>query len=207
MYMRAYWRDARDPAIVLEEKQNETCLGCEQLQCSRWSGTRKYVCSSGVQKASTDIYEMRRCKKYSDGVNMTLEQSQQIEELLLNWYRWQICQSNAELLAHYYRPEDRTCRGYETRVDQDELTEEAYDWVDDQLAAQIDTVMDDLSHHGTLTAEMRAAISTSMRNKESGHKVWSSPRVLGQHHVYQSAKLALPPMLLSRHLIKSTEAV
>jgi hypothetical protein len=160
-----------------------------------------------MQKASTDVYEMPRCKKYSDGESMTRDQSEQIEELLLNWYRWQICQSNAELLAHYYRPEDRTCRGYETPAGDDELTEEAYDWVDDQLAAQVDTVMDDLSNRGTLTGEMRAAISTSMRNKESGYSVWSSGRAGDQHTTYQAAKERLLPMLLSRQLIKHSEAV
>ncbi|CAE6811534.1 hypothetical protein R69746_05643 [Paraburkholderia aspalathi] len=205
--MRAYWRDARDPAIVLEEKQNATCLGCEQLERSRWSGTTKYVCSIGGQKASTDIYEMQRCKKYSDGVNMTLEQSQQIEELLLNWYRWQIAASDAELMALYYKPVDRTCREAEIPTDDEELIEQSYQWVDDQQAAQMDTLMDDLSHRGTLTGEMRAAISTSMRNKQNGHKVWSSARVLGQHHVYQEAKQAMLPMLILRNLVKIVESV
>lgn len=196
-----------DPSIVLEIRQEGTCVGCILLERSRWSGTTKYVCSIGKQKASTEWTEMRRCKKYNDGVNMTLDQSEQIEELLLNWYRWQICQSNADLLAHFYRPEDRTCRGYETPAGADELTEEAYDWVDDQLAAQVDTVMDDLSHRGTLTAEMRAAISTSMRNKESGRSVWSSGRAGDQHVTYQEAKERLLPMLTGRHLIKITEAI
>lgn len=200
--MRAYWRDARDPAIVLEEKQNATCLGCEQLECSRWSGARKYVCSIGVQKASTDIYEMKRCKKYSDGTNMTQDQSQQIEELLLNWYRWQRCQSHAELLAHYYRPEDRTCRNYETPTSSDDLADEAYDWVDDQLAAQVDTVMDDLSNRRLLTAEMRAAISATMRNKECGHAVWGSARAGDRHATYQAAKECMLPLLLARRLVK-----
>lgn len=205
--MRAYWRDARDPAIVLEERQEKTCLGCEQLERSRWSGTTKYVCSIGGQKASTDIYEMQRCKKYSDGVNMTLEQSQQIEELLLNWYRWQIAASDAELMALYYKPVDRTCREAEIPADDEELIEQSYQWVDDQQAAQMDTLMDDLSHRGTLTGEMRAAISTSMRNKQNNHKVWSSPRVLGQHHVYQEAKQAMLPMLILRNLVKIVESV
>jgi hypothetical protein len=137
---------------------------------------------------------------------MTLDQSQQIEELLSNWYRWQIRQSHAEVLAHFYRPEDHTCRNYDAPSSADDLAEEAYDWVDDQLAAQVDTVMDDLSHRRELTAEMRAAISTSMRNKECGHKVWGSTRVLGQHHVYQSAKQVLLPMLVLRNLVKIMES-
>lgn len=65
--MRAYWRDARDPAIVLEEKQEKTCLGCEQLERSRWSGSVKFVCSKGMQKASLQWSEMIRCNKYQAG--------------------------------------------------------------------------------------------------------------------------------------------
>ncbi|MBB5547518.1 hypothetical protein GGD70_007878 [Paraburkholderia fungorum] len=65
--MRAGWRDARDPAIVLEEKQEGTCLGCERLERSCWSGTAKYVCSRGMQKASLDVYQMIRCNKYHAG--------------------------------------------------------------------------------------------------------------------------------------------
>ncbi|OUL79881.1 hypothetical protein CA603_32905 [Paraburkholderia hospita] len=200
--MRAYWRAARDPAIVLEEKQEKTCLGCNQLERSRWSGTTKYVCSIGMQKASTDVYEMPRCKKYSDGESMTLDQSEQIEELLLNWYRWQMAQSRADLRALWYRPVDRTCREAEIPTDADDLIEESYQWVDDQLAAHVDTCMDDLSHRGTLTADMRAAISTSMRNKEIGQAVWSSGRAGDQHATYQAAKEKLLPLLMQRQLCR-----
>lgn len=56
--------DFRDPAIVLEEKQNRTCLGCEQIKKQTWCGSSKYVCQIGVQKSSQDIYEMPRCKKF-----------------------------------------------------------------------------------------------------------------------------------------------
>ncbi|MFM0738573.1 hypothetical protein PQQ51_15135 [Paraburkholderia xenovorans] len=136
---------------------------------------------------------------------MTLDQSQQIEEVLLNWYRWQIRQSHAELLAHYYRSEDRACRDYQTPLDEDELTAEAYEWADDQLAMQVDTAMDDLSHRGTLTSEMRAAISISLRNKMSGCSVWSTCRSDSQHATYQAAKKRLLPMLVLRGLIREAE--
>jgi hypothetical protein len=53
-----------DPRIVLERRQDETCLGCAELIRSRWGGTTKYLCNKAVQKASTDPYEMKRCKKY-----------------------------------------------------------------------------------------------------------------------------------------------
>ncbi|WP_180730376.1 hypothetical protein [Paraburkholderia sp. PGU19] len=181
---------------MLEEKQNRTCLGCNQLERCRWSGTTKYVCSIGMQKASTDVYEMPRCKKYSDGESMTLDQSEQIEELLLTWYRWQIRQSHAETLSHFYRPEDRTCRGYVTPSNLDEDDEAAYQWADDRQSEQVQLCVD------MLPAEQRAAISTSMRNKESGRTVWSSGRAGDQHSTYQAAKERLLSMFVSRHLIR-----
>jgi hypothetical protein len=56
--------DYRDPAIVLEEKQECTCLGCEWIRKETWCGSTKFVCHIGVQKASKDVYEMARCKKF-----------------------------------------------------------------------------------------------------------------------------------------------
>lgn len=188
--------DYRDPAIVLEERQSRTCLGCAQLMKSCWGGATKYVCGKGFQKAALSVYDMRRCKKYREGVFMTREQSEQIEELLLTWYRWQIRQSHAETLAHFYRPEDRTCRGYETPSNADDDAEAAYQWADDQQSEQVQLCVD------ALTPEQRAAISTSMRNKEIGRQVWSSGRAGDQHTNYQTAKERLLPMLMARHLIR-----
>lgn len=56
--------DYRDPAVVLEEKQGRTCLGCEFIKKDSWLGRTKYVCRKSVQKASADVYEMIRCKKF-----------------------------------------------------------------------------------------------------------------------------------------------
>lgn len=56
--------DYRDPAIVLEERQSRTCLGCEAIKKETWLGRTKYVCRIGVQKGSADVYEMARCKKF-----------------------------------------------------------------------------------------------------------------------------------------------
>lgn len=192
--------DFRDPAIVLEQKQARTCLGCRELERRCWMGTTKYVCLLGVQKAGLDVYEMRRCKKYDDRMNMTPDQSQQIEGLLMTWYRWQIRQSHAVQLAHFYRPEDRTCRGYETPMNDEELDEQADEWVENQMSEQVQLCVD------RLTIEQRAAVSVSMRNKECGASVWSNGRAGAQHATYQAAKEALLPMLISKHLIKIGEA-
>jgi len=127
---------------------------------------------------------------------MTPDQSQQIEELLLTWYRWQIRQSHAETLSHFYRPEDRTCRGYVTPTTDAEDDEEAYQWADDRQSEQVQLCVD------MLVSEQRAAISVSMRNKECEANVWSNGRAGAQHATYQAAKAALLPMLISKHLIK-----
>jgi hypothetical protein len=127
---------------------------------------------------------------------MTREQGEQIEELLLTWYRLQIRQSYAETLAHFYRPEeDRTCRGYETPQNEDDA-EVTYQWADERQSEQVQVCVD------MLTVGQRAAIGTSMRNRESGRAVWSSGRAGDQHATYQAAKERLFPMLVSRHLIR-----
>lgn len=130
---------------------------------------------------------------------MTPDQSQQIEILLLTWYQWQIRQSHAEKLAHFYRPEDRTCRGYETPMDVDELDEQAEQWSEDQQSEQVQLCID------LLPLEQRAAISVSMRNKECGASVWSNGRAGAQHANYQAGKAALLPMFVAKSLIKTGE--
>ncbi|PRH21896.1 hypothetical protein, partial [Burkholderia multivorans] len=144
-------------------------------------------------------YEMRRCKKYDDRKNMTPDQSQQIEERLLTWYRWQIRQSDAERRAHWYRADDRTCREYETPMNEEELDERADGWVDDQIAEQVQLCID------LLPVDQRAAISVTMRNKECGANVWSNGRAGAQHVSYQAGKAALLPMFIAKHLIKVGE--
>ncbi|MDN7763000.1 MULTISPECIES: hypothetical protein [Burkholderia cepacia complex] len=131
---------------------------------------------------------------------MTPDQSQQIEELLLTWYRWQIRQSHAEQLAHFYRPEDRTCREYETPMNEVELDERAEQWAEDQQAEQVQLCID------LLPVMQRAAISVSMRNKECGGSVWSSARVALQHVSYQAGKAALLPMFIQRGLVRAQES-
>ncbi|MCA8026497.1 hypothetical protein [Burkholderia cepacia] len=140
---------------------------------------------------------------------MTPDQSQQIEELLLTWYRWQIRQSHAIRMAHYYRTEDRTCRGYVTPTTDAEDDEDAYQWADDRQSEQVQLCIDQL------TVQQRAAISVSMQskengdcrdlNKECGAEVWSNGRLGHRHIVYQASKDTLLPMFIARHLLKVGE--
>jgi hypothetical protein len=151
---------------------------------------------------------MDRCKKYEDGVYMTREQSEHIEELLSNWYGWQIRQSHAETLAHFFKPEDRTCRGYQSPPN-DEDSEDAYQWADDQQSEQVQLCVDALTieQRAAISTKFSAAFHTAARNREVGKSVWSSGRAEDRHVVYQAAKERLFPMFVARHLVKSTESV
>lgn len=131
---------------------------------------------------------------------MTLDESDHVEELLQAWFQWQCRQSVAMHAKMYYRPADMTCRQYATPTTCDEDDESAYEWADNQQSEQVQLCVDQLP------IEQRAAISTSLRNKESGAQVWRSGRVGDQHAVYQKAKQNLLPLLRARHLIQMLEA-
>jgi len=130
------------------------------------------------------------------GFGMTQDQSDEVEHLLRDWFEWQCRQSIAMHAKMFYRPTDATCRQSITQTTCDEDDEAAYQWADDRQSEQVQLCVDEL------TIDQRAAISTSMRNKASDASVWRSVRVGDQHAVYQSAKLALYPMLVARHLIR-----
>lgn len=59
-------RDFRDPAVVLEEKQNRTCLGCIYLWKSPLGGP-EVACRLRKKKAKKCVDETRRCESYCDG--------------------------------------------------------------------------------------------------------------------------------------------
>ena len=57
----------RDPAIIVEERQNATCAGCRNLDRDHTPGFRKYTCRKGMQKAQQDVFQMDRCSRYGTG--------------------------------------------------------------------------------------------------------------------------------------------
>jgi hypothetical protein len=57
----------RDPAIVLERRQEASCAGCTHLERDLTPGFRKFTCSKGIQKASQDVLEMPKCRKFTEG--------------------------------------------------------------------------------------------------------------------------------------------
>lgn len=132
---------------------------------------------------------------------MDKNHSEQIEELLSVWYRWQCRQSVAMHAAHYYRPADHTCRRYETPTSEIEDDEAAEMWSENQTGEQVQLCIDQLPF------EQRAAISNSLRNKEAGYSVWRNREMptAEWHYVYQAAKTRILPMLVSRGLVRMME--
>ncbi|KVV50151.1 hypothetical protein WK90_32680 [Burkholderia cepacia] len=136
---------------------------------------------------------------------MTIDESNQIEELLGEWYAWQ---------AGYtpglgYGRVDPTCRGFsesDRTITADERAEAADRNAARRRAEQVDLCVDALSW------QERAAIQRHMKAKQiggvngaCGAQVWSDPRKsdLSAAHVdYQSAKEALYPFLVRKVLVK-----
>jgi hypothetical protein len=58
------WRDADDPARVLERKQNRSCKNCAHVRREEYLGRIKWLCRKAVQPAKPDVLDMERCKKF-----------------------------------------------------------------------------------------------------------------------------------------------
>ena len=150
----------------------------------------------GLEKVVLGIRLMGRGEKA-----MTQDESQQIEELLVEWYCWQSRWSPA--LGH--GRVDPSCRGFQDSkqwMSQDERRE-----LEERKAVlcrvqQVDACVDSLHDW-----RHRAAIQISMKNKASNAAVFRSPRLCGQDHaLYQEAKEILFPVLLTRGLVRNSRA-
>jgi hypothetical protein len=142
---------------------------------------------------------MQKCA----GFAMTQDQSEQVEELLLAWHRWQ----------DSYRPQlgaprcSPTCREYEIPA-KSQTDQERSEAVDAKIFKRngetVDACVDALPRW-----EHRAAIQTSMTNKRAGYSVFKNPRLTPEqsHEFYQEAKSLLLPKFVTRGLIKVMEAV
>lgn len=133
---------------------------------------------------------------------MTQDQSEQVEELLLAWHRWQDSYTPA-LGAPRCSP---TCREYEIPA-KHQTDQERSEAVDAKLFKRngetVDACVDALPRW-----EHRAAIQTSMANKRAGYSVFSNPRLPAEesHQYYQEAKELLLPKFTARGLVKVMEA-
>jgi hypothetical protein len=132
---------------------------------------------------------------------MTQDQSEQVEELLLAWHRWQGAYSE-KLGMPRCSP---TCREYEipAKNQTDQERSEAVDMkIFKRNGETVDACVDALP-----TWQHRASIQMSMANKRAGYSVFSNPRLSAEesHEYYQSAKELLLPKFTARGLVKVME--
>lgn len=140
---------------------------------------------------------------------MTIDESNQIEELLDEWYDWQA----GYVPSLGYGRVDPSCRGFsedDRTSTADERSEEADRKAAKKRAEQVDVCVD------ALPWQERAAIQRHMKakrigamNKACGVRVWSNPRDLelsDTHASYQAAKESLYPRVMTRGLLKAPHA-
>jgi len=56
--------DYRDPAIVVEERQNASCKSCAHIRREEYLGRVKWLCRKAMQPSKADVLEMRKCRKF-----------------------------------------------------------------------------------------------------------------------------------------------
>lgn len=129
------------------------------------------------------------------GQNITREESDQVEALIMEWYHW----------SRGYRP--KLGVGRVSAFVRGMTADEAYDDedVDARLAAtrgeQTELCIDELPW------QQRSAIGLHAGNKAAGARVFSNPRLTPeqQHAAYQEAKVALLPALRRRGLVTAPQ--
>jgi len=128
------------------------------------------------------------------GSDMTREESDQIEELLLIWYEW----------ARRYRPALGAPRvSPYGRGSSGDAYGPSGDEVDARIAAEKAAAVDVCLNE--LTWQQRSAVGIHIANKAAGSTVYKNPRLTPeQHHSsYQEAKSTLLPMLRKRGMVRT----
>lgn len=130
------------------------------------------------------------------GEEMTLDESNQVEELIEIWYRWAM-RYKPKLGAPRISAYGRGARSSDTYVDSEEIDSR----IENDKAEQIDACLDNLPW------EKRSAVDVHACNKAAGNKILKNPRLSHeQHHIeYQAAKELLLPMLRKRGMIRDID--
>ncbi|CAG9172432.1 hypothetical protein CURE108131_23115 [Cupriavidus respiraculi] len=132
---------------------------------------------------------------------MTQDESQQVEEALQAWHRWQQRQSFAEMRGMWYPSADSSCREFRS-TDLWEETADMGEEADRRLDASIGEIVDRLLTG--MSQEHRVAVNLHLMNRD--HAVWRSARVAEVHAVYQAAKETMLPPLRLLGVVRMTEA-
>ncbi|WP_348995659.1 hypothetical protein ABFG95_06875 [Achromobacter sp. HNDS-1] len=176
-WLRRWERD--DPALVLERKQDQ--------QIRRWAWVN-------WKEIRNDPFG---AVWFGKEQVMTREESEQIEALVMVWYRW----------ARAYRPNLGAGRVSVYARGVSEIAYSDADEIDKRLATaqaeQVDVCIDSLGW------QLRAAIGIHAGNKAAGACVFSNPRLTPeqQHAAYQEAKAELMSVFRRRGLIRCASSV
>jgi len=135
---------------------------------------------------------------------MTIDESNQIEELLNEWYAWQ---AGYTLRLGYGRV-DPTCRGFsesDRAVSADDRAEEADRKAAKRRAEQVDLCVDELpwQERAAIQRHMKAKTVDAM-NRACAASVWHDARIYGQpnmHELYQQAKRSICMQLRRRGVL------
>jgi len=134
---------------------------------------------------------------------MTLDESQQVEDLLLAWHRWQ---ESYTIEKGFPRcsPSLRECESGKYSGNVIEQAQAADEKIWKRNSEAVESCVDALPKW-----EHRASIQMSMMNKRCGAVVFKNPRLGPEesHRYYQESKDLLLPKFVSRGLIKIAEVV
>jgi hypothetical protein len=59
--------DFRDPAVICEERQNGSCIGCKSLTYASVFGVDYVACKIDKEKWARDVWQLRKCGLYEWG--------------------------------------------------------------------------------------------------------------------------------------------
>ncbi len=139
---------------------------------------------------------------------MTIDESNQIEELLCEWYDWQA----GYVPSLGYGRVDQSCRGFsesERTLTADERAEEADRKAAKRRAEQVDLCIDALSwqERAAIQRHMKAKTVAAM-NRACAASVWHDARAYGKpdmHALYQQAKRSICMTLRRRGMLSGAE--
>ncbi|UEP31281.1 MULTISPECIES: hypothetical protein [unclassified Burkholderia] len=141
-------------------------------------------------------------------MNMTIDESNQIEALFDEWYAWQA----GYVPSLGYGRVDPSCRGFsesERALTADERAEEADRKAAKRRAEQVDLCIDALSwqERAAIQRHMKAKTVAAM-NRACAASVWHDARAYGQpdiHELYQQAKRSICMTLRRRGMLSGAE--
>jgi hypothetical protein len=133
---------------------------------------------------------------------MTHDESEQIEDLLIAWHRYQSAYFPA-LGAPRCDPMFRECESSKSYLNVIEQAQAADAKIWKRNSEAVEACVDALPKW-----QHRAAIQMSMTNKRAGYSVFSNPRLSPEesHELYQEAKELLLPRFVAKGLIKTEMA-